>query len=517
VRVAVRVLFEAPTPAGLAGAAGRGAVVVPPNLIPAGAAQITPAMVTLAELTAGQIGRAVARVAGGAANVADIYPLAPLQEGMFFHHLLAGDGPDVYLESSLLRCASRARLEEFIAVLEQVIARHDVLRTSVAWEGLPEPVQVVWRHAPLPVTEVTLHADADADADAGGAGGGALSGGGDGGDGGPRDALLAVAGLRMDLGTAPLLRLHIAADPAGPGWLVLLQRHHLVLDHIGLEVVQAEIAALLAGHGDQLPEPLAFRDFVAQARLGVPAEEHRQYFAALLGDVTEPTAPFGLLDVHGDGTAIERAGCPVDAALAGQVRELARTLSTTPATIFHLAWARVLAAVSGRDDVVFGTVLLGRMDAGPGADRVPGPLMNTLPVRVRIGAGDVAGAVTAMRSQLAGLLAPRARPAGPGPASQRRPRPQSPVHRPAQLPAQSQPRKPPAHLRHHRGALRGRDQLSAGRQRRRHRGRVLPLGRDDRAGQPGAGVRAAGHVRGEPGRRAAGRPRHPAAPGAGAG
>ena len=289
----------------------------------------------------------------------------------------------------MLRFDSQARLEEFAGALELVIDRHDVLRTSVAWEGLPEPVQVVWRRAVLPVSEVALPG-----------GGGDLVAG-----------LLAAAGPRMDLGRAPLLRLYAAAEP-GPGrWLGLLQRHHMVLDHVSLEVVQGEIAAVLAGRAGELPEPLPFRDFVAQARLGVAREEHERYFAGLLGDVTEPTAPFGLLEVRGDGSAARRDRGPVDPVLGGQVRELARALGTSPATVFHLAWARVLAAVSGRDDVVFGTVLLGRMDAGPGADRVPGPFMNTLPVRARI-AGSAAGAVAAMRSQLAGLLAHEHAPLG---------------------------------------------------------------------------------------------------------
>ncbi|MGY2390917.1 condensation domain-containing protein, partial [Pseudomonas sp. SDO528_S397] len=123
-------------------------VAVPANRIGAGCTQITPDLLPLATLDQASIDRIVASVPGGVANVQDIYALAPLQEGLLYHHISAEYG-DPYQQHALFAFDSRSRLDAFAQALQQVIARHDILRTGLFWEQLEAPVQVVWREAPL--------------------------------------------------------------------------------------------------------------------------------------------------------------------------------------------------------------------------------------------------------------------------------------------------------------------------------------------------------------------------------
>ena len=114
--------------------------------------------------------------------------------------------------------------------------------------------------------------------------------------------------------------------------------------------------------------------------------------------------PFGLEDVQGDGRGIEEARLQLDAGLAKRVRERARKLGVSAASVCHVGWAQVLARLTGREDVVFGTVVFGRMQGGAGADRVMGLFINTLPVRIEIGEEGVEGSVVGVRRLLAELM-----------------------------------------------------------------------------------------------------------------
>ncbi|MFM9437456.1 amino acid adenylation domain-containing protein [Janthinobacterium sp. CG_23.3] len=125
----------------------------------------------------------------------------------------------------------------------------------------------------------------------------------------------------------------------------------------------------------------------------VNEQDHEVFFRHLLAGVTEPTAPFGLV---GAAEAVPNcATLALEARLARRLRERAGALGVRAASLVHLAWAQVLAQVSARRDVLFGTVLF-----GPATAHSVGEPVNTLPVRVDVDGQSAADSVRQMDAQL---------------------------------------------------------------------------------------------------------------------
>ncbi|MBQ1098888.1 amino acid adenylation domain-containing protein [Streptomyces sp. b94] len=356
---------------------------VPANRIPEGCERLTPDLLPLIDLTQEQIDTVVAAVPGGAAAIQDVYPLLPTQEGILFHHLMDPDN-DPYLVSTLYRADDEQACARFIDALQSVVDRHDVMRTAVLTAGLPEPVQVVHRAARIPVERTRLDAGRDFEEQA-------------------RELLARQE--RMSLHSAPLLRLVVAEEPHSQRRYLLLTAHHLIEDATSLRLILHELAAHMAGRVDLLPTPAPYRDFVSHTLARHTADDTVAHFRAALEDVTEPTAPFGLTDVHGNGRRVGRLRRALPEPLARDLRAQAQRLQLSPACLFHAAWACFVAATSGRDDVVFGAVMSGRLQGVPGVERMLGNFINTLPLRTRLAGRTVRELVADVDTGLRELIA----------------------------------------------------------------------------------------------------------------
>ncbi len=327
---------------------------------------IVPSMLPLIALTQAQIDGIVMTVPGGAKNIQDIYPLTSTQEGILFHHLLSPEN-DPYVETSVLSFADRSALNRFIEALQSVIARHDILRTAFISQNLDSPVQVVYHHAILPVVECALQ-----------------------------------AGTRINVEQAPLLHGCVWVDRVDGSLTLHLQTHQLALDHTALDYVIAEIRAIL--HGEALAQPIPLRNFVVHARREAQRSDHEAFFQHMLQDVTQPTAPFSITAIPAPDHPVQQTQLLLEDGFAASLRMAAQAAGVTVASVFHLAWALVLARTCETDRPVFGTVLLGRMSGAEGIERALGMFINTLPIGLDLQRQTTAQALQQTHQRLAGLL-----------------------------------------------------------------------------------------------------------------
>ncbi|UGA36335.1 condensation domain-containing protein [Chromobacterium haemolyticum] len=323
----------------------------------AAAAALTPDDFPLAALDEASLPAAL----GERGDIVDLWSLTPVQEGMLFHSRMeASSGPaGVYIEQVVAELDGAVDPVLLRQAWEQVLARHDALRVSFAWEGLAAPLQRVHRAPALPFS-VCETPDETA-----------------------LECYLAddrAAGFALD--APPLMRLALLTRNGAP-WRLVWTHHHALLDGWSMAVVFDEALALYRGlsqgQSAALPPAPSFGRFIKwlRAHSDSQAQEDfwRDYFSGYAAAADLALLPAG-------GPPQPRAhSLRLDSTLTAGLRRTARERKVTLNTLFQGALAVALSRVGRCDDLVFGVTMAGRPESLPGCDAAVGLFISTLPLR----------------------------------------------------------------------------------------------------------------------------------------
>ncbi|WP_436800659.1 amino acid adenylation domain-containing protein, partial [Streptomyces syringium] len=334
-----------------------------------GAGGHTPSDFTLVELTQGEVDELQARQPG----LADVLPLAPLQQGLLFHALYDEEGSDVYSVQMSFDFEGDFDADAMKRAAATLLERHANLRAGFHSRDNGEPVQVVPRHVELPWTEVDLSGLPES----------------------KREEELARLVTedrvrRFDLAAPPLVRFTLIAL-GGNRHQLLVTNHHILLDGWSTPVLLSELFALYSTKGDDsaLPRVTPYRDYLSW----LTAQDRTEAEAAWLREfdgLEEPTLLAG--STEGQDSALpDRLVVELSADETAKLLAQTRRLGVTTNTIVQSAWALLLGHLTGRDDVVFGATVSGRPADIPGIESMVGLFINTLPVRVRLDSAETLG------------------------------------------------------------------------------------------------------------------------------
>ncbi|WP_433206346.1 amino acid adenylation domain-containing protein [Dactylosporangium sp. CS-047395] len=330
-----------------------------------GAGALTPSDVPLAGLTAAELDE----LSAARPDLADVLPLAPLQEGLYY---LADDDHDVYTVQQVYTLTGDVDAGRLEAAAAALLQRYPNLRGGFARTASGRAVQVIPADVTVPFVTLDLTEAAFAELTAS-----------------ERDR-------RFDPARPPLVRFVLARLGDGD-FRLLLTQHHLLMDGWSGPLAMRDLFALYAGEAGPAPRP--YKEYLAWLAAQDRAVAEDAWRAALAG-VEEPT-----LVAPGAAAASvlpEVAELIVD---PEPLVAMARAHGLTLNTLVQGAWALVLAELTGRTDVVFGATVSGRPAGLPGVEDMVGLFINTVPVRVRALPSDTwAGFLARLQGEQAALL-----------------------------------------------------------------------------------------------------------------
>ncbi|KAK2035858.1 acetyl-CoA synthetase-like protein, partial [Colletotrichum somersetense] len=273
-------------------------------------------------------------------QIKDIFPCTPLQKGLL---AMTAKHAGRYVARNIFPLKQEIHAKGLVEAWNKVVAANDILRTRIV--DLPEQglVQVVIDTASSPcIIQQSLY-----------------------------DYTKAEEAHEIKLGET-LSRAVVLVDNDGARYLVWTI-HHALYDGWSMPLLLAQLET--AYHSGSIsPISTPFQAFIRNITTA-DLQSTRHYWQAQLADceaVPFPPLPSASYQPQ-----------------ANQLLQHAIKLhwpqkDVTPSTILRTAWAIVISRHTGSDDVVFGAVSNGRQAPVPGIERITGPTITTMPVRVRL-------------------------------------------------------------------------------------------------------------------------------------
>ncbi|GLX93432.1 hypothetical protein Hesp01_13820 [Herbidospora sp. NBRC 101105] len=287
----------------------------------------------------------------------EVWPLAPLQEGLFFHSNFDAGELDVYTVHETFDLDRRLDPERLRAAIGALLAATPGLRAGFTSDGLRQPVQFIATDYEIPLE---VHDDPE-----------------------DLDALMRAERLkRFDLDRPILFRVLLIRLPDRDR--LVIGRHLLLWDGWSAWLFLDRLFSLYENPAAPLGTS-GYRDYLTWLDAQDTAVATAAWRAALKG-LDEPT-----LLAPGDHDPVIPE--QLDRDLPGTLRDVARSHGLTLNTLFTTAWGLTLASVTGRSDVVFGTTVAGRPAEVPDVENVIGLFLNTVPARIAFDPAEPVGAL----------------------------------------------------------------------------------------------------------------------------
>jgi amino acid adenylation domain-containing protein len=300
-------------------------------------------------------------------------PLSFAQQRLWFLDQLEPDSP-VYNIHTALRLEGPLDANALEATLDEIIRRHEILRTSFATSG-ERPVQIVAPslRVPLVVSDVSHLAERTREA-----------------------TRLAAEEVRrpFDLSRGPLLRACLIRLAEREHFLLLVM-HHIVSDGWSMGVLAGEVAALYKafskGEASPLPElPVQYADFARWQRESLDGEalaSQLDYWKRQLSGLPLLRMPNGKTQAAAPSNRGSVHFFEVGEELTDALRRLSLTNNATLFMTLLAAFKALLHRHSGQTDIVVGTDTANRFP--PETERLVGFFVNQLVLRT-----DLSGAAS---------------------------------------------------------------------------------------------------------------------------